>query len=44
MYFSSLGKGEKADRVVKIEVLLSNSAGMRPLEATESTSVICGSH
>lgn len=44
MYSSSLGKGEKADRVVKIEVLLSNSAGMRPLEASKSTSVICGSH
>lgn len=44
MYFSSLGKGEKARSGSKARSTLSNSAGMRPLEATESTSVICGSH
>lgn len=44
MYFSSLEKGEKADQVVKIKVLISNSGRMRPLEASKSTSVIFGSH
>lgn len=36
VFFSSLEKAEKADQVVKIKVLISNSRGMRrPLEASK---------